>query len=144
MERNVVFSLLPLVCGLMVVPIQAHAAESADPRPAAPVQWGPGESAERLSRSSHKSDFFALSNQFISTTSWGREKSRDDSAMIAPLTRAAAVLANSQIAAAATRPGSERIAVSGQPTSARASETPIPEEMAGAGFRGSRWPLHRR
>ena len=67
-------------------------------------------------------------------------KSRADSAMTAPLTCAAAVLANSQIAAAATKPGGDRIAVSRQPTSAHASETPIPEEMAGVRSRGSRWP----
>ena len=60
--------------------------------------------------------------------------------MIAPLTCAAAVLANSHIAAADTKSGGDRIAVSRQPTSAHAIETPIPEEMAGARFRGSRWP----
>ena len=66
MKRKAVASLLPLVCGLMVLAIQGHAAESADPRPANLVEWNSGESAERLSRSSHKTDFFALSNHFIS------------------------------------------------------------------------------
>ena len=66
MERKAVVSLLPLVCGLLVFPMQGHAAESADPRPENLVEWATGESAERLSRSSHKTDFFALSNHFIS------------------------------------------------------------------------------
>ena len=66
MKRKAVASLLPLVCGLMVLAIQGHAAESADPRPANLVEWSSGESAARLSRSSHKTDFFALSNHFIS------------------------------------------------------------------------------
>ena len=66
MERKAVVSLLPLVCGLMVLAVQGHAAESADPRQANLVEWASGESAERLSRSSHKTDFFALSNHFIS------------------------------------------------------------------------------
>ena len=66
MKPKAVASLLPLVCGLLVFPIQGHAAESADPRPENLVEWASGESAERLSRSSHKTDFFALSNHFIS------------------------------------------------------------------------------
>ena len=66
MERKAFVSLLPLVCGLIVFPIQDHAAESEDPHPATLVEWASGESAERLSRSSHKTDFFALSNHFIS------------------------------------------------------------------------------
>ena len=66
MERKAFVSLLPLVCGLIVFPIQDHAAESGDPHPATLVEWASGESAERLSRSSHKTDFFALSNHFIS------------------------------------------------------------------------------
>ena len=66
MKRKAVASLLPLVCGLMVLAIQGHAAESADPRPGNLVEWASGESVERISRSSHKTDFFALSNHFIS------------------------------------------------------------------------------
>ena len=66
MERKTVVSLLLLVCGLLVFPIPGHTTESADPRPANLVEWASGESAERLSRSSHKTDFFALSNHFIS------------------------------------------------------------------------------
>ena len=66
MERKAFVSLLPLVCGLIVFPIQDHAAESEDLHPATLVEWASGESAERLSRSSHKTDFFALSNHFIS------------------------------------------------------------------------------
>ena len=66
MERKAFVSLLPLVCDLIVFPIQDHAAESENLHPATLVEWASGESAERLSRSSHKTDFFALSNHFIS------------------------------------------------------------------------------
>ena len=66
MERIAVAALLPLVCGLVVFPIQVHATGSADLRPANPVEWASGESAQRLSRSSHKTDFFSLSNHFVS------------------------------------------------------------------------------
>ena len=55
-----------LLGGLMVSPPEGHATSGADARPAALVEWGSGESAERLSRSSHKTDFFPLSNHFIS------------------------------------------------------------------------------
>ena len=66
MERNAVAALLPLVCGLVVFTMQGHATESAALPPASLVEWVSGESAERLSRSSHKTDFFSLSNHFIS------------------------------------------------------------------------------
>ena len=66
MERTAVLSLLPLVCGLAGFAIQGHATEGAGSRPVNLVEWVSGESAERLSRSSHKTDFFALSNHFIS------------------------------------------------------------------------------
>ena len=66
MKRRTIVSLLPLVLGLAVFPTQVHAAESADPRAANLVEWASGESVERLSRSSHKTDFFPLSNHFIS------------------------------------------------------------------------------
>ena len=59
-------SLLALLLGLTVSPMQGHATSSADSRPVALVEWESGESAERLSRSSHKTDFFPLSNHFIS------------------------------------------------------------------------------
>ena len=66
MERKPFASLLPLVCGLLVFSFQVHATESAGPSAANLAEWNSGESAERLSRSSHKTDFFALSNHFIS------------------------------------------------------------------------------
>ena len=66
MKHKAVVSLLPLLCGLMVFPMEGHAMESADPRPAALVEWESGESTKRISRSSHKTDFFPLSNHFIS------------------------------------------------------------------------------
>ena len=50
----------------MVFPMEGHATESADPRPAVLVEWESGESTKRISRSSHKTDFFRLSNHFIS------------------------------------------------------------------------------
>jgi len=66
MKRKAVGSLVPLLCGLMVLPMEGHATASANTRPAALVEWESGESAKRLSRSSHKVDFFRLSNHFIS------------------------------------------------------------------------------
>ena len=66
MKRTAVVSTLLLLCGLAFFAAQAHAKEGADPRPAALVDWASGESVERLSRSSHKTDFFPLSNHFIS------------------------------------------------------------------------------
>ena len=61
-----VVSLLLLSCGLMVFSMAGHAAEGSDPRPAALLEWESSESVERFSRSSHKTDFFPLSNHFIS------------------------------------------------------------------------------
>ena len=61
-----VVSLLLLSCGLMVFSMAGHAAEGSDPRRAALLEWESSESVERLSRSSHKTDFFPLSNHFIS------------------------------------------------------------------------------
>ncbi len=58
--------ILPLLCGLAVFPAESRATQSADPDSTALVEWASGESAERLSRSSHKADFFPLSNHFIS------------------------------------------------------------------------------
>lgn len=66
MKRRAVVPLAGLLCGLIVSTMEGLATEGAGPRPAALVQWESGESAERLSRSSHKTDFFPLSNHFIS------------------------------------------------------------------------------
>ena len=66
MRFTALVPLVALLCGLVVSPIEGHAANSADSRSAALVEWESGESAERLSRSSHKTDFFPLSNHFIS------------------------------------------------------------------------------
>ena len=57
---------LALLCGLMAMAPEGHAAESADRRAALLVEWASAESGVRLSRSSHKTDFFPLSNHFIS------------------------------------------------------------------------------
>ena len=66
MNRRTAASLLPLLCGLAVLPMEGLAGQGTDPRPAPLVEWASGESAERLSRASHKMDFFPLSNHFIS------------------------------------------------------------------------------
>ena len=66
MNHRTAISFLPLLYGLMVLPMEGHAGRSTDPRPAPLVEWESGESAERLSRASHKIDFFPLSNHFIS------------------------------------------------------------------------------
>ena len=58
--------LLALLCALAGLPTMGHAAERADPAAAPLLEWATGESVERLSRSSHKADFFPLSNHFIS------------------------------------------------------------------------------
>ena len=58
--------LLALLCGLMAGAPEGHAAEGAERSAAMLVEWSSGESVERLSRSSHKADFFPLSNHFIS------------------------------------------------------------------------------
>jgi hypothetical protein len=57
-------ALAVLVCALMVIPMEAHATGST--QPADLVEWASGESIERLSQSSYKTDFFPLSNNFIS------------------------------------------------------------------------------
>ena len=56
----------PLLVGLALVATTGLAAEREDGLQAALVEWSSGESLERLSRSSHKADFFPLSNHFIS------------------------------------------------------------------------------
>ncbi len=66
MKRKFVVSFLALLCALMTVSIEGRAANSPASPPATLVEWQSGESLERLSRSSHKADFFPLSNHFIS------------------------------------------------------------------------------
>ena len=58
--------LLALLCGLMAVAPEGRAAEDAERHAAMLVEWASAESGARLSRSSHKADFFPLSNHFIS------------------------------------------------------------------------------
>ena len=65
-KRNTVLALLALICGLMASSMAGHATQRTDPPPAVLVEWESGESAERLSRSSHRADFFPLSNHFMS------------------------------------------------------------------------------
>ena len=64
--RKAAVSLLPLLYGLVVLPMEGYAKQGTDPRPAPLVEWDSGESVERISRASHKTDFFPLSNHFIS------------------------------------------------------------------------------
>ena len=66
MKPGALVLILPLLCGLAVFQADGRAAQGADPAAATLVEWASGESVERLSRSSHKADFFPLSNHFIS------------------------------------------------------------------------------
>ena len=61
---SAIVPLVALLCALAVSPLESHATSSA--QPAALIEWQSGESIERLARSSHKADFFPLSNHFIS------------------------------------------------------------------------------
>ena len=54
------------LCGLVVFSMVGHATQGATSGAAALVQWESSESVERFVRSSHKTDFFPLSNHFIS------------------------------------------------------------------------------
>ena len=64
-HQAAVLRLLALCC-LVVFPMVGHATQGAESAPAALIQWESSESVERLSRSSHKADFFPLGNHFIS------------------------------------------------------------------------------
>ncbi|MDE0531780.1 MAG: hypothetical protein OXI01_10085 [Albidovulum sp.] len=66
MKRIAVVLLAPLLAGLMVFASVGQAKERADGLRAPLVNWASAESVDRLSRSSHKADFFPLSNHFIS------------------------------------------------------------------------------
>ena len=66
MKPVAVVILAALLLGPAVIPIGGEAADSAYPRPVSLIEWASGESVQRLSRSSHKADFFPLSNHFIS------------------------------------------------------------------------------
>lgn len=57
-------ALVALLCALVVSSMESHATGNA--QPAVLVEWESGESMERLSNASHKTDFFPLSNHFIS------------------------------------------------------------------------------
>ena len=66
MKDKVVVAVKVLLCGLVVLAAHGLAAETVGTRPGTLVEWASGTSAERFSRSSHKADFFPLSNHFIS------------------------------------------------------------------------------
>ena len=64
MKQRTIRPLLPLLSSLMLFPAGISAAEKPLSEPL--LEWSSEESSERLSRSSHKADFFPLSNHFIS------------------------------------------------------------------------------
>ena len=66
MMRGTMCLLLPLLSGLATLPAESHAAGGARSLSAALVEWDSQESVERLFRSTHKRDFFPLSNHFVS------------------------------------------------------------------------------
>ena len=66
MKRGAPGLILSLLFGVSVFLAEGHAAQGADPAAGGLVAWSSGESVERLSRSSHKADFFPLSNHFVS------------------------------------------------------------------------------
>ncbi len=66
MRYQAVGARLLLLCGLMVFPMEGHATEGVESGSAALIEWESSESVTRFSRSSHKTDFFPLSNHFIS------------------------------------------------------------------------------
>ena len=66
MKRLAVNLVAPCLVGLTVAVFAAQTAERGDGLRAALVEWTTAESEARLSRASHKADFFPLSNHFIS------------------------------------------------------------------------------
>ena len=64
MKRRTIRLILPLLGSLIALPAEIPAAGNPSPEPL--IEWSSEESVERLSRSSHKADFFPLSNHFIS------------------------------------------------------------------------------
>ena len=67
MKCKAIWLLLPLWSGLAALPAESHAAaEEASAHSVALVEWDSEESLARLARSSHKKDFFPLSNHFVS------------------------------------------------------------------------------
>ena len=66
MKTRALVSISALLCAFMVVSIDGRAASNTGARPAALVEWQSGEGVERFSSSSHRTDFFPLSNHFIS------------------------------------------------------------------------------
>ena len=66
MWPRAMWMVLPLLSGLAFLPGEIHSAERTGQHSVALVEWSSGESVERLARSSHKVDFFPLSNHFVS------------------------------------------------------------------------------
>ena len=66
MKRLAVVLAAPMALWITVCAAGGQAKEPGDAPRAPLVEWPTGESEERLSRSSHKADFFPLSNHFIS------------------------------------------------------------------------------
>ena len=66
MKPRATWTLLTLLPALAFLPVESRAADGTGRHSAALVEWSSGESVERLARSSHKTDFFPLSNHFVS------------------------------------------------------------------------------
>ena len=66
MKTKALISILAPLCAFMIVSADGRSANGAEQRPAALVEWQSREGAERFSRSAHRTDFFPLSNHFIS------------------------------------------------------------------------------
>ena len=65
-QRTMIHLLLPLLSGLVLFPAGIPAKETGHSPSGTLIEWSSVESSERLSNSSHKADFFPLSNHFIS------------------------------------------------------------------------------
>lgn len=66
MKSRMSLLLLPLLLGAAVSTADSREKDRANPRPVVLVEWNSSQSLERLARSSNKSDFFPLSNHFVS------------------------------------------------------------------------------
>ena len=66
MKQRTIRLLLPLLSGLVLFPTGIPAKEMEPSPTEALIEWNSEESSLRLSNSSHKADFFPLSNHFIS------------------------------------------------------------------------------
>ncbi len=66
MKQRTIHLVLPLLSSLVLLPAEVPAKEMGHSPSETLIEWSSEESSERLSNSSHKADFFPLSNHFIS------------------------------------------------------------------------------